>query len=138
MSPMIFGPKKPPMLAVLLMNPTAAAAAEALKNAEGTAQNAGKEATVPNPTSVNSATSNRFECGNASNAINATAAVNCGAAKCQRRSRVRSELQPSANIPTSPPINGIAPIHPICATSVHPVSRCSIVGIQNPNAEPPV
>ncbi len=42
MSPIIFGPKKPPMLAVQLMKPMAAAAAEALKNAEGNAQNAGK------------------------------------------------------------------------------------------------
>ena len=41
-SPMILGPKKPPMLAVQLMNPTAAAAAELVRNAEGSAQNDGK------------------------------------------------------------------------------------------------
>lgn len=42
MSPMILGPKYPPILAVQLMNPTAAAAAEPDRNAEGNAQNAGK------------------------------------------------------------------------------------------------
>src|SRR3954469_21599079 len=41
-SPMIFGPKNPPMLAVQLINPTAAAAAELVKNADGNAQNDGK------------------------------------------------------------------------------------------------
>src|SRR6266436_7415126 len=51
--PIIFGPTKPPMLAVQLMKPIAAAAAELVRNAEGKAQNEGRYATVPNPTSVN-------------------------------------------------------------------------------------
>ena len=41
-SPMILGPTNPPMLAVQLMKPTAAAAAELLRNALGSAQNDGK------------------------------------------------------------------------------------------------
>jgi len=41
-SPKIFGPTNPPMLAVQLMNPTAAAAAALVKNADGNAQKAGR------------------------------------------------------------------------------------------------
>src|ERR1700674_923752 len=41
-SPMILGPTNPPMLAVQLMKPTAAAAAELLRNALGSAQNDGR------------------------------------------------------------------------------------------------
>ena len=39
---MTFGPMKPPMLAMQLMNPMAAAAAELARNDEGSAQNEGK------------------------------------------------------------------------------------------------
>ena len=95
---MIFGPN-PPMLAVQLMNPTAAAAAEALRNADGSAQNDGRYETVPKPISVNTTMSSAFECGRKNHALSASAAVNCGMAKCQRRSRVRSEFQPSSSIP---------------------------------------
>src|SRR5438105_7551307 len=83
-SPMIFGPTNPPMLAVQLMNPTAAAAAELVRNAEGSAQNEGRYATVPNPTSVNTTMSNAFECEKSNQTLSASAAVNCGIAKCQR------------------------------------------------------
>src|SRR6202049_3313764 len=62
-SPMILGPKNPPMLAVQLMNPTAAAAAELARNALGSAQNDGRYAVVPNPISVNTTTSSAIECG---------------------------------------------------------------------------
>src|SRR5438445_780424 len=110
---MILGPKNPPMLAVQLMKPTAAAPAELVRNAEGNAQNDGRYATVPNPTSVNAMMSSAFECGARNHALNATAAVNCGMAKCQRRSRVRSEFQPRNNIPMSPATNGIAPTQPM-------------------------
>src|SRR5439155_18852532 len=48
-SPMILGPKNPPMLAVQLMKPTAAAAAELVRNEDGSAQNDGRYATVPKP-----------------------------------------------------------------------------------------
>ena len=41
-SPMILGPTNPPILAMQLMNPTAAAAAELVRNAEGSAQNDGR------------------------------------------------------------------------------------------------
>src|SRR6266566_8464576 len=41
-SPMILGPKNPPMLAVQLMKPTAAAAAELVRNEDGSAQNDGR------------------------------------------------------------------------------------------------
>src|SRR5947209_7265011 len=85
-SPMIFGPTNPPMLAVQLMNPTAAAAAERVRNAEGNAQNDGRYATVPKPTSANTTIRSAFECGVRNHAISASAAVNCGMAKCQRRS----------------------------------------------------
>src|SRR5437660_923777 len=88
-SPMILGPTNPPMLAVQLMNPTAAAAAELVRNAEGNAQNDGRYAVVPNPISVNTTMSNAFECGARNHALSASAAVNCGMAKCQRRSRAR-------------------------------------------------
>src|SRR5580704_6214519 len=81
-SPMILGPKNPPMLAVQLMNPTAAAAAELARNAEGRAQNDGRYATVPNPISVNTKMSSAFECGARNHALSASAAVNCGMAKC--------------------------------------------------------
>src|ERR1700682_2522516 len=74
-SPMIFGPMYPPMLAVQLMKPTAAAAAELVRNDDGSAQNDGKYATVPKPSSVNTVTSSRFECGIKNHAINASAAV---------------------------------------------------------------
>src|SRR5207237_9253670 len=99
---MILGPKNPPMLAVQLMKPTAAAPAELVRNAEGNAQNDGRYATVPNPTSVSATMSSAFECGARSHALNATAAVNCGMAKCQRRWEVRSGLQPRKNIPEDP------------------------------------
>src|SRR6267143_3656131 len=112
-SPMILGPTNPPMLAVQLMNPTAAAAAELVRNPEGNAQNDGRYAVVPNPISVNTTMSNAFECGAKNHALSATAAVNCGMAKCQRRSRVRSEFQPSTSIPMRPATNGIAPIQPM-------------------------
>ena len=39
-SPMILGPRNPPMLAVQLMKPTAAAAAELVRNEDESAQNA--------------------------------------------------------------------------------------------------
>src|SRR6202040_1583586 len=74
--PTIFGPTNPPMLAVQLMNPTAAAAAELVRNAEGNAQNDGKYATVPKPTSVNTAISTTFEWGTKNHTPRASAAVN--------------------------------------------------------------
>src|SRR5436190_21649922 len=80
--PTIFGPKNPPMLAVQLMNPTAAAAAELDRNAEGNAQNDGKYAMVPNTTTVNTITSTMFECGKTNQEPKATAAVSWGIAKC--------------------------------------------------------
>ena len=58
--PMILGPTKPPILAVQLMNPTAAAAAELVRNDEGSAQNDGRYATVPNPISVSPTMSRAF------------------------------------------------------------------------------
>ena len=62
------------MLAVQLMNPTAAAAAELVRKAEGNAQNDGRYATVPNPTNVNTTMSNAFECGRSNQALSASAA----------------------------------------------------------------
>ena len=59
--PTIVGPKNPPMLAVQLIKPTAAAAAEAVRNAEGIAQNDGRYAIVPNTTSENNTMSRVFE-----------------------------------------------------------------------------
>src|SRR5205809_716541 len=118
------------MLAVQLMKPTAAAAAELVRNADGNAQNAGRYDTVPKPISVNTKINTAFECGRKNHAASPSAAVNCGTAKCQRRSRLRSELQPSTSIPRSPAMNGIAPIQPTC-TSLQPVMRLSSVGIQN-------
>src|SRR5438045_7224023 len=91
-SPIILGPKNPPMLAVQLMKPTAAAAAELVRNADGNAQNAGRYDTVPKPMSVKTKISIAFECGRKNHVASPTAAVNCGAAKCQRRSRLRSEF----------------------------------------------
>src|SRR5262245_15011793 len=133
MSPTILGPKYPPMLAVQLMNPTAAAAAELDKNAEGSAQNAGRYAIVPNTPKVNIVTSSAFDCGKTNHRPSARAAVNCGIAKCQRRSPKRSELHPSNSIPTKPAMNGMEPIHPTRST-LQPVNRWSIVGIQNQTA----
>src|SRR5437764_13544667 len=52
-SPMILGPTNPPMLAVQLMKPIAAAAAELERNELGSAQNEGRYAVVPNPIKVN-------------------------------------------------------------------------------------
>src|ERR1700720_2139223 len=134
MSPIILGPKNPPMLAVQLINPTAAAAAELVKNALGSAQNDGRYAMVPNATNVKTVTNSTVLCDRKNQAPSATALVNCGIAKCQRRSRVRSELHPSTSMPISPAMNGIAPTQPIRWTSVQPVNRCSIVGNQNQNA----
>src|ERR1700724_3595685 len=122
------------MLAVQLMNPTAAAAAELVKNALGSAQNDGRYAMVPNATNVKTMTKITALCGRKNQAPSAIALVNWGIAKCQRRSRVRSELHPSASIPISPAINGIAPTQPIRWISVQPVNRWSIVGNQNQNA----
>src|SRR5215472_14706373 len=119
-SPMILGPKNPPMLAVQLMKPTAAAAAELVRNEDGSAQKDGRYATVPKPISVNTTISTLIECGARNHAPNASAAVNCGTAKCQRRSRVRSEFQPSSSIPMRPATNGIAPTQPMRCTSVQP------------------
>src|SRR6266403_3121548 len=118
------------MLAVQLMKPTAAAAAELVTKADGSAQNAGRYETVPKPMSVNTKIRIAFECGRKNHAARPSAAVNWGAAKCQRRSRVRSEVAPSTNIPINPAINGIAPIQPMLE-SLHPVMRLSNVGIQN-------
>src|ERR1051326_7587581 len=108
---MIFGPKYPPMLAVQLMNPTAAAAAELDKNAEGNAQNAGRYAIVPNTTRVKTVISSAFECGTTTHSPGARAAVIGGIAKSQRRSPNRSELLPSSRIPINPATNGMEPIH---------------------------
>src|SRR5205823_12298397 len=118
------------MLAVQLMKPTAAAAAELVRNADGNAQNAGRYETVPKPMSVNTRINSAFECGKKNHAASPSAAVNCGAAKCHRRSRVRSEFHPSNNIPINPAMNGIAPIQPT-RRSLHPVMRLRSVGIQN-------
>src|SRR5438105_15166291 len=99
------------MLAVQLIKPTAAAAAELVRNADGSAQNAGKYETVHNPVSVNTLMSNALECGKANHNVRPSAALNCGTAKCQRRTRVRSELQPSTNLPRSRALTGLAPVH---------------------------
>ena len=111
--PIILGPTNPPMLAVQLMKPTAAAAAELVRSEEGSAQNDGRYAVVPKPMSENTTTSTTFECGRKNQAASAAAPVSCGTAKCQRRSRVRSEFQPSNSIPMRPATNGIAPTQPI-------------------------
>src|SRR5207237_10036230 len=97
------------MLAVQLMKPIAAAAAELVRNADGSAQNAGKYETVPKPISVNTPMSNALECGKTNHIVRPSAAVDCGTSQCQRRSRLRSELQPSTRLPRSPTINGITP-----------------------------
>src|SRR5207248_2895886 len=133
-SPIIFGPKNPPILAVQLMNPTAAAAAELVSSELGRAQNDGKYAVVPNPTRLNTIKSNAFECGKKNHAPNANAAVNCGIAKCHRRSCVRSELQPTSSIPIRPGTKGMAAIHPMRWMSVQPERRWSICGNQSQNA----
>ena len=112
------------------MNPTAAAAAELDRNAEGNAQNAGRYEIVPNTTKVNIVTSSAFDCGRTNHRPSARAAVNCGIAKCQRRSPERSELHQSNSIPTKPAVNGIEPIQPT-RSILQPVNRWSIVGIQN-------
>src|SRR5437588_5376326 len=125
------------MLAVQLMKPTAAAAAELVRNADGNAQNAGRYDTVPKPMSVNTTMSSALECGRTNQIARPSAAVNCGTAKCQRRSRLRSDVHPSTNIPINPAINGIAPIQPICV-SLQPVMRLSNVGIQNQEMYPPL
>ena len=122
------------MLAVQLIKPIAAAAAELVRNALGNAQNDGRYAIVPNATKVKTTINNTALCGRKNQAPSAIALVNCGIAKCQRRSRVRSELHPSASMPISPAMNGIAPTQPIRWTSVQPVNRCSMVGNQNQNA----
>src|SRR5262249_52907473 len=51
------------MLAVQLMNPTAAAAAALVRNSEGKVKNAGKYAIVPHPIMLHNATSSALECG---------------------------------------------------------------------------
>ena len=63
------------MLAMQLMNPTAAAAAELVRNAEGNAQNEGKYATVPKPIRLKTTMSSTFECGMKNHAPSASAAV---------------------------------------------------------------
>src|SRR6476646_1037287 len=130
---MIFGPKNPPMLATQLMKPTAAAAAERVRNAEGRAQNAGRYATVPNPSSAKTPTRSAFECGTKNHAQSVTAAVNCGITKCQRRSPVRSELEPNHNIPTSAATTINDP-NQLTRRTLQPVKRWSIVGSQNQKA----
>ena len=60
------------MLAVQLMKPTAAAAAELVRNEDGSAQNDGRYATVPKPMSVNTTMSSAIECGAKNHALNAT------------------------------------------------------------------
>src|SRR6202045_3237816 len=107
------------MLAVQLIKPTAAAAAELVKNALGSAQNDGRYAMVPNATNVKTMTKSTALCVRQNQAPSAIALVNCGIAKCQRRSRVRSELHPSASIPINPAINGIGPPQPIRCTFVN-------------------
>src|SRR5437016_3281357 len=72
-SPMILGPTNPPMLAVQLMKPTAAAAAELERNELGSAQNEGRYAVVPKPIKVNTTMSSAFECGARSHAPSASA-----------------------------------------------------------------
>src|SRR3954471_20599586 len=110
------------MLATQLMNPTAAAAADLVRNADGKDQNDGREAIVPNAIRLNTTTSNAFECGRINQVPSATAAVNCGIAKCHRRSPVRSELQPNTSIPIRPAPNTTTPIQ-LTWRTVHPLNR---------------
>src|SRR5438874_8750845 len=121
------------MLAMQLMKPTAAAAAELVRNEDGSAQNDGRYAIVPKTTSENTTTSSAFEDGRKNHALSASADVNCGMAKCQRRSRVRSEFQPSKSIPNSPAINGIEPTQ-LTRTTLQSVSLWRIVGKKNQKA----
>src|SRR5256885_15655470 len=115
------------------MNPTAAAAAELVRNADGSAQNAGKYATVPKPSKVKTQTSIMLECGRTNHAASAIAAVKCGKAKCQRRSRVRAEVQPRSSMPIRPAPKTMHPKQITCST-VHPGNRSVNLREQNPNA----
>src|SRR4051812_48439307 len=133
---MFSGQKSPPMLAMQLMKPTAAAAADRVRNADGSAQKAGKYATVPKPSSVKIAINAASECGKKNHAVRASAATNCGITKCQRRSPVRSELQPNHNIPARPAPK-ISAQNQLTRKMPQPEKRCSIVGSKNQKAYPP-
>src|SRR4051812_6491874 len=115
------------MLAVQLMNPMAAAAAALFRNAEGNAQKAGRYAQVPAATIAKTKMRSALECGNTNQAPSATAAANCGIAKCQRRSLVRSEFQPTNSIATKAAPKMSAP-NQLTRETLHAVNRCSIVG----------
>src|SRR5205085_6706442 len=103
----------------------------------GSDQNAGRNATVPNPSNVKIATRTALECGRKNQAVRANAPVICGITKCQRRSPDRSELQPMINIPKNPAPN-ITGANQLTFATLQPVKRWSIVGSQNQNAYPPL
>ena len=103
MAPTTEGPTQPPRLPNELIRPMLAAAAEAVINRLGRAQNAGKYALTPVMVRVNRATeSQRFPLLNGASA-RAAAPIRMGNEACQRRSRVRSEFQPIKIWPINEP-----------------------------------
>ncbi len=73
------------MLPMALINPTAAAAADSLRISVGIAQNVTRNPAVPRQTRVNETTVRVVEWGKVTAPSNAAAAMNRGAAVCQRR-----------------------------------------------------
>src|SRR5262249_5023919 len=106
------GPTQPPRLPKELIKPMDAAAADAVRNMLGNDQNAGKYAFNPPIASVNSATVSHSVPFVNGVAAMASAPKKIGTDACQRRSRVRSEFQPTNSCPTIEPIGGMITSQP--------------------------
>src|ERR1700719_957679 len=91
------GPANPATLAKEFTMPTAAAAADSLRISVGIAQKDARNAWMTHSL-AKSVTNIGVEDGRVSRPSNAIAAMNCGTAECQRRSRVLSECHPLISI----------------------------------------
>src|SRR5438093_13383596 len=100
--PTTYGPRNPPRLPKELMSPIEAAAADSLKNAVGSAQKLGRYASAPAATKQKLKTASTVFSPAATLSPSAVPATSIGTAVCQRRSRVRSDDQPTRSIATSP------------------------------------
>src|SRR4029453_15145796 len=109
--PNAYGPAKPARLARALIIPTATAALESLRISVGIAQNTGRNAMAMQMT-PNRKTIISLELGKLVKHNNPVAAIQSGAAACQRLSRPLSECHPLNNIAKSAKRKGTPPTNP--------------------------
>src|SRR5258708_34859973 len=108
------GPAKPPKLPRQLISPMDADAVVQPSRAEGSAQKEGRRALMPIEASVNMVIMKTSPAPPRCAAHNEMPATKKGMAQCQRRSPVRSELQPTSSIAGQDARLGIAVIRVVC------------------------